>query len=246
MTGRKHRIWITVLVLSVFRICYCPAAVADDYDYPAIFGSNWIKAEQFIRENKVWIRDILNENKLDFHFTMSVVFPELVRYSAIRDRMEITLLKALYVNYGNDYANFSVGVFQMKPSCAEEILKEIPGLMDRKLEKRLKAISPLLTDREKRAMIVREMENPRSQLVYIAALLKLLDKRLRNHQWTNSGNMLAFYATAYNCGFSHSADYIFEQMSGNSFHTGLISSDNKYSYSDIALYYFRNTPAGSE
>ena len=43
---------------------------------------------------------------------MSVVFPELVRYSALRDKMEITLLKALYINVGRDYANFSLAIFR--------------------------------------------------------------------------------------------------------------------------------------
>ena len=47
---------------------------------------------------------------VDVRFRRQVIFPELVRYSAIRDKMEITLLKTLYRNLGEDYADFSVGV----------------------------------------------------------------------------------------------------------------------------------------
>ena len=56
---------------------------------------------------------------------IAVVFPELIRYSALRDKIEITLLKSLYIYKGDDYADFSIGQFQMKPSFAELIHKNV-------------------------------------------------------------------------------------------------------------------------
>ncbi len=239
MTGRCHRTGIRVLMVAAFCFFNILNVLAGDPDYPEIFGDNWLKAGKFINDNRNWMTEQLKDSRTDFQFTMAVVFPELVRYSAIRDRMEITLLKALYVQYGTEYADFSVGVFQMKPSCAEGILKEIQLLKDRKLEKKFKPLSKVLNDHDRRAMIIRDMENPQMQLTYITVLLKLLDERYRNRKWKNTESKLAFYATAYNCGFNQPEDYILKRMEKNSFHTGLISSDRKYSYSGIACYYYR-------
>ncbi|MFA5327461.1 MAG: hypothetical protein WC384_06690 [Prolixibacteraceae bacterium] len=213
---------------------------AGEYNYPEVFGNNWKRAELFVSENNVWMSDLLSENKVDYQLVLSMIFPELVRYSAIRDRMEITLLKALYVHNGTDYANFSVGVFQIKPSCAEEILSEIPSLHDKKWTALFKAINSSISENEKRSIIVAELEEPKSQLLYVISLVKILDKRFRNHKWDSVLDKVKFYAAAYNGGFSNSETYIRQKMNATSFHTGLIKSDNHYCYADIAAYYYQN------
>ena len=86
---------------------------AQQLDYRAIFGDDWQRAEQFLVENRKWIEPELTAYKIDFNEAMAVVFPELVRYSALRDFMETTLLKALYINLGEEYADFSIGQFQI-------------------------------------------------------------------------------------------------------------------------------------
>ena len=223
---------------------YCQNLRASDYLYPEIFGNNWKRAELFVRENEVWMSNLLDDNKVDYHLAMSMVFPELVRYSAICDRMEITLLKSLYVHYGTDYANFSIGVFQIKPSCAEEILREIPDLHDKKLAVRFKTINSSISENEKRAIIVKELEDSKSQLLYVVAIVKLLNKMYRNYKWNSNLDKLKFYAAAYNCGFSNSELFIRKQMVARSFHTGLIRSDNHYCYADIAAFYYMNSSQG--
>jgi len=155
--------------------------------------------------------------------------------------MEITLLKALYVHYGTEYANFSIGLFQIKPSCAEEILRQIPELHDKKWAAHFKAIDSSLSENEKRSIIVRELEDPKSQLLYVASIVKILQKRYRNYKWNSDLEKLKFYAAAYNGGFSNSETYIRQQMNAATFHTGLIKSDNHYCYADIAAYFFLNS-----
>ena len=235
---------LCAIVFLLFYTNYCQSIRASDFRYPDVFGNNWKNAELFISENEVWMSNLLDDNKVDFHLAMSMVFPELVRYSAISDRMEITLLKALYVHYGTDYANFSIGVFQIKPSCAEEILREIPDLHDKKLAVRFKTINSSISENEKRAIIVNELEDSKSQLLYVVAIVKLLNKMYRNYKWNSNLDKLKFYAAAYNCGFSSSELFIRKQIDARSFHTGLIRSDNHYSYADIAAYYFMNSSQG--
>jgi hypothetical protein len=238
--GKDQKI-LSVLIFLLLDFCCCQHLRAGDFVYPEVFGNNWKKAELFVSENEGWMSDLLLKNKVDYQLAISMVFPELVRYSAIRDRIEITLLKALYVNYGTDYANFSIGVFQIKPSCAEEILKEIPGLRDKKWTAHFKAINPTLSENEKRSIIVRELEDTRSQLLYVASIVKILNKRFRNYKWDSDLDKVKFYAAAYNGGFSNGETYIRKQMNSTSFHTGLIKSDNHYCYADIAAYYFLNS-----
>jgi len=235
---------LCAIVFLLFYTSNCQSIRASDFRYPDVFGNNWKNAELFISENEVWISDLMRENNVDYHFAMSMVFPELVRYSAIRDRMEITLLKALYVHYGTDYANFSIGVFQMKPSCAEEILREIPGLHDEKWASNFKAINSSVSENGKRSIIVRELEDSRSQLLYVASILKILDRTFRNYKWNSDLEKLKFYAAAYNSGFSNSEVYIRQQMNAATFHTGLIKSDRLYCYAEIAAFYFLNSGRG--
>lgn len=221
---RKSQKILSAVVFSLLSSFYCQNLIAEEFCYPEVFGNNWKKAALFVNENEDWMSDLLRENKVDYHFAMSMIFPELVRYSAIRDRMEITLLKALYVHFGTDYANFSIGVFQIKPSCAEEILREIPGLHDKKLIAHFKAINASISENEKRTIIVRELEDVRSQLLYVAAIVRILNKKFRYYKWNSNIEKLKFYSTAYNCGFSNSETYIRQQMNSTTFHTGLIKS----------------------
>ena len=57
---------------------------------------------------------------------VAVVFPELVRYSALMDFMETTAVKALYQQKGVKGADFSIGRFQMKPSFVADLERQRP------------------------------------------------------------------------------------------------------------------------
>jgi hypothetical protein len=107
-------------------------ALSQTINYQEVFGDDWEKALAFESENRVWMEPLLVKNQISYPLAIAVIFPELVRYSALRDKMEITLLKALYINLGEDYANFSIGQFQMKPSFAEIIREKAPSVFSRK------------------------------------------------------------------------------------------------------------------
>ena len=104
-TGKIYIVFLAVQFL-IFN------SSAQQPDYEEIFGQDWQKAENFVRSSSVWIKPLLEDHNIEFNEAIAVVFPELVRYSALQDKMEITLLKALYINLGRDYANFSIGQFQ--------------------------------------------------------------------------------------------------------------------------------------
>ena len=64
----------------------------------------------------------------------SIAGPELMRYSQVSDFIETEVLELAYVNHGLDYADFSIGKFQMKPSFIEQLEAHIcqnPTLYER-------------------------------------------------------------------------------------------------------------------
>ena len=107
-------------------------AWSQSLNYSEIFGEDWTKAETFEKENRSWMEPVLAKNHISYPLAIAIIFPEFVRYSALRDKMEISLLKTLYINLGEDYANFSIGQFQMKPSFAELIRDQAPAFLQRR------------------------------------------------------------------------------------------------------------------
>jgi hypothetical protein len=211
---------------------------SQEKNYESIFGKDWIRAESFITENESWMRQMSGRYHISYLLASAVVFPELIRYSALRDKIETTLLKTLYVNLGSEYVNFSIGPFQMKPSFAEYIcsrateLKERPGNEFRKKGYR-EGTS------ESRKSIVMDLEKADIQFVYLAAFIKICE---RSYDLGKAGDeeKVRMLSSAYNCGPDKSPEKVKEMASKKFFNTKLYSTEN-YSYSDISLYWFRKT-----
>lgn len=225
----------TSLLIAFF--CFGSISFSQQTDYKKIFGSDWVKAEAFVSENETWMKQLSGKYGIEYSVAVAVVFPELVRYSALRDKMEITLLKALYINLGEDYANFSIGKFQMKPSFAESLHKKAP-LIKGRLRNRMLEKTAKKDLREYRSAIVRDLEDPESQYLYLTAFLKICEA-VYDIKGMDESRKIKFLATAYNYSFLKSFDEV-EKMSDKCyFNTKLIKSES-YSYADISAYWFRN------
>jgi len=141
-------------------------------NYKDIFGDDWKKAVIFEKENRYWMEPALAENNISYPLAVAVIFPELVRYSALLDKIEITLLKTLYINLGDDYANFSIGQFQMKPSFAELIREQAPAVLSRKSGIIFRDLSDFDNIKVFRRSIVTDLEDPKIQFNYLVAFLR--------------------------------------------------------------------------
>ena len=185
---------------------------------------------------------ILIRNHISYPLAIAVIFPELVRYSALRDKMEITLLKALYINLGDEYANFSIGQFQMKPSFAEIIRRQAPSVLGRRSEIEFK--NPLEYDGISyfRKSIVNDLEDPRTQLNYFIVFFKICEKNFKTNRKDEIAR-LKFLATAYNYGIDKSASRIEAMIDKKYFNTKLFKTDN-YSYSDVSVFWYKNSMSG--
>jgi hypothetical protein len=204
-------------------------------DYREIFGDDWDKAEAFERENRGWIDSVLLKNHISYPVAVSVIFPELVRYSALRDKMEISLLKTLYINLGDDYADFSIGVFQMKPSFAERIRADAPRITGQR--KGLLDKSSRYDDiKEFRRSVVNDLENPRTQIYYLVAFIKICQERYDSDR-KDIPSQIKFLSTAYNYGFDKTISQIDSMSNRKFFNTRLFRTIN-YSYPDVSLFWY--------
>lgn len=205
-------------------------------DYKSIFGQHWDKANLFVAENRAWIEPKVKQYHVSYPEAIAIVFPELVRYSALRDKIEITLLKSLYINLGEEYANFSIGPFQMKPTFAEIIREKATWTMGNKSGRLFKTKSEYDDIKSYRASIVSDLENPETQLIYLIAFIKICDSRF-TLRLKDSPYRLKFLATAYNYGFWKTSVQIEKMFDEKYFRTTLMKTEN-YSYSDISLFWY--------
>lgn len=227
---KKFPVFITIFCIELILF-------SQQADYKKIFGSDWEKAEVFVSENETWMKQLSERYNVSYPEAIAVVFPELVRYSALRDKMEITLLKALYINLGEDYANFSIGQFQMKPSFAESIHQNVLLLKGR-LRNQFREKIRNNDIRKYRASIVKDLEQPESQFIYLIAFLKICGT-IYNLEEMNEDYRLKFLATAYNYSFQKSFDEVEKMTDKKFFYTKLIKGES-YSYADISVCWFRN------
>jgi hypothetical protein len=231
MNVLKRIVFILIVVVG-----YTCSVTAQSLNYQEVFGQDWKKAELYVSENEQWIKPALDKFNIPYKIAIAVIFPELVRYSALRDKMEITLLKALYINLGKDYANFSIGHFQMKPSFAEKIREMAPASIGRRYKNLFNGKSQYRDSVEFRASIVADLEDPKMQLNYLIAFFKICEDRF-NLKEMDETLRLKFLATAYNYSFYRSPQEIEFMEDKKFFNTKLFKTEN-YSYADVSLFWY--------
>jgi len=207
-------------------------------DYQAIFGEDYEFAVNFI-ECHQWMSDSLEKKGLEPGFILSIVFPELVRYSSIINYIQVKGLEVLYVQYGTDYADFSVGYFQLKPSFAEQIESDL--LKYDLLEKfpSLSTLQPDLSNAvETRESRMLRITDEHYQLLYLEAFIRIMDFLYPKLNDKSSAEKVLFYSTAYNTGYFKNEDDIIREIHRERFYRGLFPDSEKYSYSDISLDYY--------
>ena len=210
-------------------------------DYHVIFGERYADAEKYLAESP-WIAEALRLPPEETRIALAVVFPELIRYSYLQDKIQVRALKVLYVQYGRKYANFSVGRFQMKPSFIEQIEADWNALLseEEKTAAGLPSFVPGETSERRQDRILR-LESIRWQVGYLRIFMAVMAKRYANAVFGGVEDRLRFYATAYNAGYAAGWARLRKRMPERHFHLELFSPKRTYNYADIALFYFRRS-----
>mgnify|MGYP006283226703 CR=1 FL=1 len=226
------------LISLFFLVLTIKTPCGEPRDYAAHFGKDYIFAEQFISENTSLLEFYFPDDT-DRQLASAVIFPELIRYNALRDIIEISVLKALYIQYGSHYANFSVGPFQIKPSFAEKL--EARWHKKEQAQEDNETLTGLPgRDPESRAARLERLAVPAGQIIYLKMFILLMNDRFAGHEFQSVEDRIRIYATAYNAGMDLSTERLRVLSKLKHFHTGLFENSNTayYNYSDIALYYF--------
>jgi hypothetical protein len=236
----RCRVRPSLAAVSVFTgFIVASAALARAEDYAVIFGEKYAEAEQFLRQN-AWIDGALRLPPDETRIALAVVFPEIIRFSALEDAIQVRSLKVLYVQYGRAYMNFSVGRFQMKPSFVENLESDYQLLFS--AEERSVVGIPAFDRgdtselREKRVL---RLDDLIWQVRYLRLFMLVMKKRYGRVAFAGVEDRLRFYATAFNAGYASGEKALRRMMNERRFHTALFFPKKTYNYADVAMFFFR-------
>jgi hypothetical protein len=210
---------------------------AGQQSYEEIFGAHYREALRLVREQGALLCETIASRGGDADVLIPVVFPEILRYSLVRDRIETTGLKVFYVHVGEAsgrLGDFSIGLFQMKPTFVEKLEGAVVSfdLLDRFRDvveyprgSSEKAIRQARVDR---------LESAEWQAVYLACFGAVMNLRFGHMAWERVEDKIGFYAAAYNHGFLVDAQEISRWEKAELFPYGMERDGEQYSYTDIA------------
>jgi len=235
MIIRKKSIFICILAVV------CISAKAQS-QYSAVFGQDYETALSYMNNNRLLQHKVFEHNRVPAEVLIPVIFPERIRYSMIRDYFETESMKFFYVNEGSEFADFSIGDFQLKASFAEEteaFIQKIPKLK----EKYKLLIISNENNKKTRETRIKRLQNTAYQLFYISAFYDIVNYRF-NLSRLSKEDQIRFTASAYNHGFTKSKESIERYAKLKFFPYGSAYPGQQYAYSDIAydfyLYYYKS------
>ncbi len=210
-------------------------------DFGNTFGDKYTKAKVFLQQHENSFTTITKPFAMDVPFMQAIVFPEVMRYNEVYDGIQIESLKVLYTEWGSDYADFSIGHFQMKPSFAVQVEEKMKTIFTGKEMEQL-GFAELLNanETEQRAMRVEYLEKTEWQIKYLIAFVKICDQRFQNKNWNDENEKLRWYATIYNRGFQLTDVAIEKHATQSQFYLSKGMPEKKYCYAAIAQYFFEN------
>jgi hypothetical protein len=246
----QERAWVlgsasvAAAACALCSVLVWPAALAAqpaDEDYAAIFGDRYVEAEKFLEQNP-WIPDALRLPPEETRMALAVVFPEIIRFSALEDEIQVRALKVLYVQYGTGYANFSVGHFQMKPAFIE-FLESDWNKLSSAGEKAAAGIPAFERGdtRELRKNRILRLDDIHWQVVYLRAFMLVMKKRYGRVAFRDAEDRVRFYATAYNAGYAAGEKRLRQAIAEKRFHLELFFPKTTFNYADVAVFFYRRS-----
>ncbi len=208
-------------------------------DFGKTFGTKYTQAKSYLEKYAQNFSNIAKINGANAQMMQAIVFPEVMRYNEVYDGMQIESLKVLYVEWGNDYADFSIGHFQMKPSFAVQVEQKMNAVFTETEIKNLGFAALLQTNEdEQRTLRVQYLENTAWQIKYLLAFVKICDQRFQHKNWIDENEKLRWYATIYNRGFQLTDVEIEKHSTEAAFYLSKGMPEKKYCYAAIAQYFF--------
>jgi hypothetical protein len=232
-------------IITVITICVATAALFvfakskyTNPDFGKTFGSKATKAAlrlAALEQNFTLCSNLCKENNI---FIKSIVFPEVMRFDALKDDIETESLRTLYVQLGEEYANFSIGLFQMKPSFAVQVETKAKQLLPNNICNELQLYYNDSTEEAIRAARVDRLQDTDWQLVYLTAFVCICNKIYEHKIFNSNTDRLQWYATVYNAGFDKTGAYIIKKIKQDNFYLAQQMPGKKFKYAAIATWYY--------
>lgn len=211
----------------------CPAQ-----EYARLLAEEWKQAAGYVAVHRAEWNEVFASLDVVPAECEAIVFPELLRYSRLQDGLEKAVVQTLYVQAGSAKGNFSIGMFQMKPSFAEEVEK---AWMHSPLRHDYKLYFDLRDNRTSRSKRIERLGDKGWQCVYLALFVRLMLLREPQLREFPTEERVCLLATAYNYSFTVSLDTLRQKQSRRSFHLDLLPGKKTryYSYAGIAAEWYR-------
>lgn len=168
----------------------------------------------------------------------AIVFPEVMRYNLLRDGIEAESLRTLYVQFGKEYANFSVGLFQMKPTFAETVETKANQLLPDSILKELQLQYDATDAEAVRRERIERLQDEDWQLVYLTAFACICKKNYEHKKFTSQTEKLQWYATVYNAGFDKTDTYISNKIKEDNFYLSQDMPEKVFKYAAIVAWFY--------
>lgn len=231
------------VALAASALWLAAAGPAQPWDYPRIFGDSYREAGEFVARNAAASR-VFESFGIPAGEAWAIVFPELLRWSALADLIQTSNLQSLYVQMGPGYSDFSVGRFQMKPSFVETLEGDFNRLIAPAEQKRIRGGPFALEDTvENRRARVRRLTELDDQVLYLVIFFRVMDRLYVAETFASSEEKVRFYAAAYNSGYRAGAARIRRETARSRFHMSVLPSRPFYNYADISADFLRRSPA---
>ena len=206
---------------------------------PEYFGSSWDDAITFCIQNKNQFAQSFSKYSIEPDIAFAVVFPEIVRYNRYRDFIETSVLEYAYKRGGKEYADFSIGPFQMKPSFIE-MLEDILNHSDTVLKAKYPEVirydqhNPNLIREER----LTRLQNLDWQLTYLSCFLDIAIKKYSLDTSKDPLSSIIIISSAYNHGFEEDINKLVALSKLKTFPYGKYAP-GRFSYSDISIYFYK-------
>lgn len=182
---------------------------------------------------------------VDAQMAEAIIFPELIRYSALQDYAETAAVATTYVPLGLKGADYSVGRFQMKPSFVEAL--ERRWMQSPRLVEQYEAWFDTSDTRQARQVRATRMADTLWQCIYLSMFIRLLQLDYPDLALMSDEHRLQWIATAYNRGVSlpgvgrGDTTEVELHILDQSFHTDFIALPTtlRRCYASIALAHYR-------
>ncbi len=167
---------------------------------------------------------------------IACVFPEMVRFSEMKNMIEVSSLELLYVKWGERYADFSIGFFQMKPSFIESMENYVSN--NRLSAQIFMPLSTKQDEESKRQNRINHLRTWDGQLTYLKAFWQITSIRFKDKKFENKNQKVHFFATAYNRGFLNTEQEIIKWQNKYFFPDGRIFKGKQYNYGNVAQEFY--------